>query len=135
MVIYDLVCGDGHRFEGWFGQAGDFGAQQANGLLSCPHCGSSEISKLPTASRIRTERHSQPERPSDEAAALERLQRRVAEQFEDVGDRVPEEARRIHYGEAEDRDIRGTATAEEARELLEEGVSVLPFRTDPKKYN
>lgn len=134
MVIYDLVCAEGHRFEGWFGQAADFGAQKADGLLSCPHCGSSEISKLPTASRIRTQRHSKPAELSAETA-LERLQRLVTEQFEDVGDRFPEEARRIHYGEAEARDIRGTATAEEARELLEEGVSVLPFQTDPKKFN
>jgi hypothetical protein len=134
MVIYDLVCADGHRFEGWFGQAADFGSQQADGLLSCPHCGSTEISKLPTASRIRTKRHSSP-KESPEEAALAQLQRLVVEQFEDVGDRFPEEARRIHYGEAEARDIRGTATANEAQELLEEGVSVLPFRTDPRKLN
>lgn len=135
MVIYDLVCADGHRFEGWFGRAADFGSQKADGLLSCPHCGSNEISKLPTASRIRTHRHGRPTPESSTESALERLQRLVTEQFEDVGDRFPEEARRIHYGEAEARDIRGTATAEEARELLEEGVSVLPFRTDPKKFN
>ncbi len=138
MIIYDLVCTDGHRFEGWFTQPGDFRTQQDQGLLNCPQCGSHEISKLPTASRIRTDRQKKArEDQAERATALEKLQRAIDEHFEDVGDQFPEEARRIHYGESEPRDIRGTATADEARELLEEGVDVVavPGVSAKKKLN
>lgn len=136
MIIYDLVCTDGHRFEGWFSQPGDFRTQQDQGLLNCPQCGSREISKLPTASRIRTQRRQKArEEETETATVLEKLQSTIDERFEDVGDRFPEEARRIHYGETEPRDIRGTATADEARELLDEGVAVVavPDHVSSKK--
>jgi hypothetical protein len=129
MVIYDLTCPAGHRFEGWFRQADEYQTQQQQGLLSCPQCGSDHISKLPTASRIQVGRkHAALKTLSEsEESPLEQLRRFVAERFDDVGERFPEEARRIHYGEAEARDICGTASAQEARELLDEGVSIIPL--------
>ena len=147
MIVYDLNCQSGHQFEGWFNKAGDYQAQLDGGLLACPVCGSTDVRKLPTASHVATH-HGREDK--DGAAgnnavpaaigleALRAIHRYVDEHFDDVGDRFPEEARKIHYGEADARNIRGLATPAEARELREEGVqvhSLPPKPLDKEKLN
>ncbi len=149
MVIYDLDCHAGHQFEGWFGKPEDYSEQAENGLLSCPVCGSTDVKRLPTASHVSTRpstgrhehrvRDKQPSaRQLATASALENIHKYVDEHFEDVGADFPEEARKIHYGETEAHNIQGTATLEEAQDLLEEGVEALPLPprlTDKNKLN
>lgn len=143
MIVLDLHCSNEHRFEGWFASAAAFEEQLARTLVSCPVCGSAEVRRLPSAPYVQTG-PSASERPSAAAAAqvvragppsapvpegLARLMtqlRGLARSAENVGERLPEEARRIHYGETAARDIRGSASADEVESLLEEGILVLP---------
>lgn len=127
MIVYDLVCSLDHAFEGWFPDAGGFRDQQERGLLECPVCGDRSVARRPSASRI----NRGVPRPAESATVSppERLARFVdwvARNFEDVGDRFPEEARRIHHGDAPQRRIRGQASRQEAEALMEEGVPVMP---------
>ena len=134
MITFDLECrAGGHRFEGWFGSAEDMASQQARGLLSCPVCGSSSIEKRLSAPRLNLLPASGAKAqtaPADsqqshammtpDHAQLRELIRHVVENTENVGQRFPEEARRIHYGEADARGIRGSSSPDETLELLEE---------------
>ena len=130
MIVYDLHCSAGHQFEGWFNDAGDYAQQKADGLLSCPVCESIEVEKLPTASHVRTQLPSAsgsspaPKTSGQQQKVLRAINRYVSENFTDVGTAFPEEARKIHYGEAEARNIRGITTHDEFRALREEGVDV-----------
>ena len=147
MKVHDLHCPHGHVFEGWFASEDDFQSQQQRKLVQCPVCGESDITKGLSAPRLNLGAQP-PARPvaSDTASAtvpplstearmhLQAMQaawmqwsRKVAENTEDVGTRFTEEARRMHYGEVDERAIRGQASAEQARELLEEGIGVLPL--------
>ena len=142
MIIFDLSCEEGHRFEGWFASHEDFNAQQEKGLVRCPHCDSSQVRRIPSASHIAAPRSSS---ATDSAAnpagdtlrLLRRLGEAILQNSEDVGRRFAEEARRIHYAEAPARTIRGQATREEFLELHEEGIDVLPVPTlaDKGKLN
>ncbi|GIX23810.1 MULTISPECIES: DUF1178 family protein [Caldimonas] len=131
MKVFDLRCGHGHGFEGWFASEEDFQSQLARGLLSCPLCGDATVEKLPSAPRLNLGAGSQPEAsapqeamPTPEQLWL-RAVRHVLEHTEDVGERFAEEARRIHYGEVPSRGIRGQTTQEDAQALREEGIEVL----------
>jgi hypothetical protein len=139
MIVYELICAEEHRFEGWFASAEVFERQRHAGLVACPVCSSAAVEKLPSA-RIR--RGAQPapeERPSSAPVAKQApvAQRstmtlasfidHVLQNTEDVGPRFPEEARKIHYEEAPRRGIRGIASREEAETLAEEGIAVLPL--------
>ncbi len=145
MIIYDLSCVDGHKFEGWFKQADDFTGQLENSLLSCPVCGSREVRKLPTASHINTRSTKKPVNKSMEMhnnasllEAVQSLRAHIDENFVNVGTQFPEEARKIHYGESEKKQIRGTATPDEVRALSEEGIDAFPLPaigTDKNKLN
>jgi hypothetical protein len=133
MIVYDLVCVLGHRFEGWFPGAEAFASQKEKGLISCPVCGdSSNIERLPSAPHINTKTGDKasatsglPEKPLRPAEVLKATLSWILDQYENVGKRFPEEARRIHYGEAPPRNIRGTAQREEAEALAEEGIPVV----------
>ena len=136
MKVLNLRCAAGHDFEGWFASEGDFSAQSADGSLSCPICGGKEVGKLLAAPRLNVARRAAPEAaPADAAPATSgavtlqsqwlRAVRHVMETTEDVGERFPEEARRIHYGEVEERGIRGRASSEDAAALREEGIEVM----------
>jgi len=134
MVIYDLSCADGHKFEGWFKQPDDFSEQLESSLLSCPVCGSVSIRKLPTASHIKTgasrESTSKSLQLHNDASLIEatqRLRAHIDENFVNVGAQFPEEARKMHYGESEKKQIRGTATSDEVRSLAEEGIDAFPL--------
>jgi hypothetical protein len=143
MIVYDLICDQEHRFEGWFGSATDFERQSRQELLSCPVCGSSHVSRLPSAAYIKTDilHRTDPSLPGGKEAGQEveagnarlfaRLIEHVLQQTEDVGSKFAEEARRIHYREAEPRNIRGSSTLQDVKELIEEGIEVFPLPVAP----
>lgn len=140
MIVYDLKCSHGHRFEGWFSSAEDFGRQHSGALLSCPSCGASEVERVPSATRINVGAAERPQMPAefqgkDPMAIAQMLYSRMLDevltQSEDVGKRFPEEARKIFYEEAEARAIRGVATQEEHEALVEEGIPVARLPVPP----
>ena len=139
MIVYDLLCDNAHRFEGWFASAEAFAHQHEAGGLSCPMCGSSSVHKQLSAPYVQTKggETGQPAVMAD-PELLETMRRKlievILENTEDVGQRFPEEARAIHYKDAPERAIRGVASAAETRALREEGVEVfaLPGPALPK---
>lgn len=136
MIVFDLLCGGGHRFEGWFSSADDFAAQKSRGIVGCPVCGSQGVERVPSATRFNTGavQASQPAVPvepsgrKDPLALAQILYSRMLDDLltktEDVGREFPAEARRIFYEEVPSRAIRGIATEEEHDALLDEGVPV-----------
>ncbi len=140
MKVFNLQCGDGHRFEGWFGSDADYESQRERGLVGCPLCGQAQVQRLPSAPRLnlgaaapaepapapasQTQVATEAQNPGMEALWMQAV-RHVLANTEDVGTRFAEEARRIHYGESEQRGIRGRTTRDEARALDEEGIQVL----------
>ena len=144
MIVYELGCGNSHRFEGWFSSSDDFERQQKSELLSCPMCGNENISRLPHASYVNTvatEKDGRPQTTKSDTAqyanlAMERLARLVdtiIEKTEDVGTAFPEEARKIHYREAPERQIRGTASPQEVESLRDEGIEVVALPVLPHR--
>ncbi|PXW22635.1 DUF1178 family protein [Paraburkholderia caballeronis] len=130
MKVLDLQCPDGHRFEGWFASAEEFESQLSRKLVECPVCGATEVNRLPSAPRLNLSGAGDKPAPQDAAlwqAHAMRVIREVLEKTENVGDRFVEEARRIHYNEAPARNIRGVASADDARALVEEGIDVMPL--------
>lgn len=128
MILYSLRCGKEHRFEGWFRDAAGYDAQAAAGEIECPRCGDTHIAKAPMAPQIAPRRQPADPSPIEIRRKLKELRSFVEGNCEHVGDRFAEEARKIHYGEIEKRDIYGAATDAEARELKDEGV---PFSRIP----
>ena len=153
MKVLDLQCAQGHGFEGWFGSEEDFQSQLSRALVQCPLCGDASISKKLSAPRLNLSRASAPEssdraersegsegsdegdkalavagpQDADMAKRWMEIGRHLMANTTDVGQNFAEEARKIHYGEAPERGIRGQTSAREARELMEEGIGVLPF--------
>jgi hypothetical protein len=130
VIIFDLKCSaNGHVFEAWFGSGEDYEAQRANGLVSCPVCGSAEVEKAPMAPAVGA-KGNQADGPAQVKAvlgAMAEAQKKMLETSEHVGARFPDEARAIHLGEAEARAIHGQATPEQADELRDEGIPVAPL--------
>ncbi len=129
MILYQLACTNAHQFEAWFRDIATYDAQSAAGDILCPFCGNTGVTKAPMAPNVVTGAHSGATADSraKEVAeqimrAVHRLHRHMEENCEYVGDRFAEEARRIHFGETEERDIYGEATDKEAMELDEEGI-------------
>ncbi len=135
MIVFNLGCENSHRFEGWFASSEDFERQVDGKLVTCPLCGNSGIARLPHAAHVRSGAKERPARAEAAASAqqyanmdgevLAKLIERIIEKTEDVGAAFPEEARRIHYREAPERRIRGTASRDEVEALKEEGVEVV----------
>jgi hypothetical protein len=135
MKVLSLRCAHDHRFEGWFASDNDFPSQCERGLVSCPLCDDKTIGRLPSAPRLNMGKQRGDEIGPPPAAAeiaqaraqgqWVRAVREMMSSTEDVGDRFPEEARRIHYGEAQERGIRGRASREDADALRDEGIEVL----------
>ena len=121
MIKFNLKCKDGHGFDSWFGSNEDYEKLHSRDLISCVICGSYEVSKAVMAPQVKAER-----------AVLDL---REKPPLDDVGNKFPEEARKMHYGETPERPIIGQAKIEEARELLEEGVPVIPMAAKPKQVN
>jgi len=156
VIRYRLACDQRHAFEAWFRSSEDCDTQLTDGTLACPMCGSQEIDRalmapavakggdapvateqtLPAESEAPQKAVMAPDpKVAEMIAALKELRDRVTASADDVGERFPEEARKIHYGESEPRGIYGKATAEDAAALVEEGVEVLPLPVFPEDRN
>ncbi len=157
MIVFDLHCRAGHRFEGWFGSGADFSDQQERGLVTCPQCGSDEVSKAPMAPAVSAKGNQQvalpPSRgpvpasadaqqvsntpmPAEMQQALQKLaqaQEKALKNSTWVGKDFAAQSREMHYGERDETAIHGQASVEEAQSLIDEGVAVapLPFPLTP----
>lgn len=136
MIKYQLKCSAGCSFEGWFRSSEDFDNQAADGALECPACGSVEIERAIMAPAVVTGGVARSgERLAGMREAMADAARRardyVEKNFDYVGERFPEEARRIHYGEVKERNIFGEASGKEVKELVDEGVSIAPLPPAP----
>jgi hypothetical protein len=133
MILFDLMCEDGHGFEGWFPDSKSFAQQCKKGIVSCPTCGSAKVEKALQAPAVSTSRKKEASTAKRQMAAamnmLQEVRREVEKSSDFVGDNFAEEARKIHYGESKKRDIHGQTTADEAKELNDEGVdfTVVPW--------
>ncbi|MEM6665197.1 MAG: DUF1178 family protein [Pseudomonadota bacterium] len=160
MIKYTLACHDRHGFEVWFRSSSDCDTQLERGLVICPSCGSSEVAKALMAPQVRTTKGKdqvpvpiEPANPPVEApvaggpsggpmanpvairAALRELRDKITESADYVGPKFAEEARKIHFGETEERGIYGEAAPEEVKALVEDGVDVLPLPMLPEEQN
>ncbi|HLJ70925.1 MAG TPA: DUF1178 family protein [Roseiarcus sp.] len=150
MIKYALVCEKDHSFESWFPDSDSFDRLLRRGLVACPECDSSRVAKALMAPAVvgakKAEAPAAAESQPVNVALVDERQRRLRElarelrqeiitKTDDVGRRFPEEARAIHAGDAPPRSIRGQATLEEARALVEEGVGVLPVPQIPDELN
>jgi len=159
LIKYSLVCAGGHAFEGWFASGAAYDAQAAMGKLECPVCGDRRVAKGVMAPAVKTSvtkkrggsevvlapaqtapqtpahggrTHPDPQKMQQFMAGFRKY---VEENADYVGSRFPEEARKIHYGETEERQIYGEATPEEAREMVEEGIDIAPLPPNPDDLN
>ncbi len=153
MIRYDLVCAEGHEFDGWFRDSASFDEQRAGEAVVCPVCGTAQVDKalmapgiakggrepVPAAAGPEAGQPKYVAGATPDAARLLELARELRRQVEtgaeNVGDRFADEARRIHYEEAEARSIYGEATPEDARALQEEGIEVFPLPVLPEDKN
>ncbi|NDP38589.1 MAG: DUF1178 family protein [Rhodoferax sp.] len=138
MRVLNLQCRNQHVFEGWFASEDDFLDQRERALVECPVCGDGSISKRLSAPRLNLGSGRGEPLPAVDAArpdgaeqemqlAWMALARRIVANTDDVGDSFAEEARKIYYGEAKERGIRGQATRAETESLIEEGIAVMPL--------
>lgn len=137
MKVLDLCCRNGHTFEGWFASEQDFVSQCDRSLVQCPACGDAGITKKLSAPRLNLSTQIAPNHNIDASPPPELMQaaaeawaeisKKVLANTEDVGSKFAEEARRIHYGETKTRAIRGHTTVDEAKDLVEEGVKIMPL--------
>jgi hypothetical protein len=157
MIRYSLICEKKHEFESWFQNSGSFEKQAKRGLVACPACGSTKVAKALMAPRVGRARRGAleapvpaaptpaPEAPSPVAmmspqerelrSKLKELRDHLTANAENVGQRFAEEARKMHYGEVEHRSIFGQASAQEAKELSEEGIEFHPLPVLPDERN
>lgn len=142
MIVLNLSCALDHKFEGWFASLDAFDDQRSRGLVSCPACNSQEICRLPSGPRVISSTGAR-EAVQAVAEGREAVQlllmdaiKSYVKDSENVGVRFSEEARKIHYKEVPLRNIRGVASLDETRELLEEGIAVLPlpFPADEEQH-
>jgi hypothetical protein len=149
MIVFDLLCATGHRFEGWFGSADEFARQKKHRLVQCPTCGSAEVKRIPSATRANLGAQAPQQAPKpakapektpemegkDPFAIAQILYSKMLDELltksEDVGKNFPQEARKIFYDQAPSRPIRGQASNEEHEELLDEGIPVARFPVPP----
>lgn len=134
MIKYSVKCKNDHQFDGWFKDSATFDKQAKAKQIECPSCGDTKVSKAPMAPRISKSSGTQEKLTSraDEVAqelaeAASKIREHVEENCDYVGTEFAEEARKIHYGEADERGIYGEATINEAKELDDEGIEVLPI--------
>jgi hypothetical protein len=142
VIRYALTCDKGHGFEGWFGSSNDFDAQAEAGLVTCPVCGTVSVTRALMAPSVATGRRKDERRVlmmdqahKEAVGKIREIVSAIRANAEDVGERFPEEARKIHYGEADARGLIGRATPEEARSLVEEGIEIAPLPILPDEVN
>ena len=130
MISFNLICKNDHEFEGWFRNSADFDRQAKKQMIACPECSDSKIAKSLMApvvgakGAVRADRTEKAEQAKKVRKMLGEVRDYVETNFDDVGDDFTEEARKIYYGESDERPIYGNATDEDAKELAEEGVPV-----------
>lgn len=147
MIVFDLICEHGHRFEGWFGSSQDYEGQLERGLLVCPECGTHAVTKAPMAPAVPAKSNAQREKvpstpstaeapvanhemPAEVAKAMEKLAKAQAKALEKstyVGSDFVSQSREMHYGERDEAPIHGQASLKEAKALVDEGVPVAPL--------
>ena len=135
MIVFDLFCKEGHRFESWFRSGAAFERQQVEGAIECPLCGSHAIAKAPMAPHVAHAAEAAANKkagadggpPAEMLEALRQLRRHIEENCDYVGPSFPDEARRIFYGEIEGRGIYGEANLNDAVALRDEGIEVQPL--------
>lgn len=160
MIRYALICHQGHGFESWFQDSAAYDKQAKRGLVTCPHCGSEKVEKAIMAPRVKTTKRGKraveavaepvaadaPAETNQQVAfmspqevelraKLKELREHLTSNAENVGRKFPEEARRMHYGEVEHRSIYGEASAEDAKELADEGIEFHPLPMLPDERN
>ncbi|MEM1317005.1 MAG: DUF1178 family protein [Pseudomonadota bacterium] len=138
MIKFSLACEKDHVFDAWFSSSEDFDAQKKRKLVECPFCGSTQVDKTlmaPSVSTARQQANALETMRNYVAGELKKVRDHVTENFEDVGERFPEEARKIHYGESEARGIYGAASKPEVESLIEEGVEIAPLPPAPEEAN
>ena len=148
MIVFDLKCPDNHRFEAWFKSSSAYAEQLNAGIVECPFCGSTDISKAPMAPNVPTKGNARPdtapmvrgkgdaklnELVEEAQKVFSKLRNHVEKNCDYVGDQFAEEARKIHYGEADDRGIYGESTLEETKSLIDEGIEILPLPGNSRK--
>lgn len=143
MIKFNLVCDFDHEFEIWFGSSKDYDKQKKRKLLSCPSCGSAKVEKAlmrPSVTTARkkaamTQMVNVQNAQKQLVQKIKQLREEVVKNGENVGQKFTEEARKIHYGEAEARGIYGSASIKDAKELIDEGIDVLPLPVLPEEQN
>jgi hypothetical protein len=134
MIAFDLFCSNGHRFECWFKDSASFEEQKSSGIITCPICNDHQVKKAFSAFAIKKNGGEKREE-IDSSQALQLVNEYIEKHFEDVGTNFYKEALKIHYGEAEKRNIKGTATTEEEVILKEEGVQFFKVPNIKHLYN
>lgn len=141
MIRFSLSCDHEHEFEGWFRSSDDFETQKRRGLIDCPECGSNKVHKSLMAPAVSTSRKQEKVALAMNAeqrrimAEMKTLADKMRENADYVGTKFAEEARKIHFGETEERGIYGEASLEEAKSLAEDGVPFLPMPVFPDEQN
>jgi hypothetical protein len=156
MIRYNLRCDRGHAFESWFQSSSAYESQEKRKLVSCPACGSVKVERAIMAPQVvskkgRDSEVAPPAAPTEVAAPastpllmaqerelrakLKELRDHIVKNADNVGERFPNEARKMHYGDIEHRPIYGEASPEEARSLIDEGVEVSPLPVLPDDRN
>lgn len=137
MIVFNLTCLDcDYPFEGWFDNSSVFKNQKKNNLLTCPNCESSNIQKALTAPNVAKKSNSKIVKNKKTIATnINKIKKIVEENFDYVGDQFADEAKKIKYGESEDRPIYGEATIKETKELIDEEINVTPLPFQPNKKN
>ena len=139
MIKYSLECNQSHTFDAWFSDSLNFEKQNKNNQISCPNCSSLKIKKSIMAPSIPSKNYKSDlinEKKDKVEVVLSKVRKHVEDNFDYVGDKFADEARSMHYGEKEEREIYGETTIEDAVDLIEEGVNVKPMLgVDPKLKN
>jgi hypothetical protein len=152
MIKFSLKCRNGHEFESWFQSGAAFDEQVGRSLVACPICDSAEVSKAIMAPALVLQGQKHPdsapagetprtpvalldEKQQEQLAVLRTLRQKILAETDNVGDRFPEEARRMHEGLIPERGIHGQATLEEAKTLLQEGIGIVPLPVLPDDFN
>lgn len=139
MIKYSLECNQSHTFDAWFSDSLNFEKQNKKNQISCPNCSSLKIKKSIMAPSIPSKNYKSDllnEKKDKVEVILSKVRKHVEDNFDYVGDKFADEARSMHYGEKEEREIYGETTIEDAVDLIEEGINVKPMPgVDPKLKN
>ncbi len=137
MIIFNLKCSDcEYNFEGWFENSNEYSNQRKKNLINCPFCDSSKIEKGLMAPNLNKKSNSKKNRrKSTVVSNISKLKKIVEENFDYVGDKFTDEAKKIKYGETKERSIYGEATIEQTKELIDEEIDILPLPFSSKKTN